>query len=296
MAKTHKKSLAARFLPARFNKAVKIVPHVRLSGAIGAVPGLKPSLSLASTGKMLDKAFATKGSAAVAISVNSPGGSPAQAALIHNRIRALAEENEVPVFTFCEDVAASGGYMLACAGDEIYGQRFSIIGSIGVISAGFGFVEAIEKLGVERRVHTAGKNKSILDPFQPEKKQDIDRLKKIQLDIHDGFIDLVRARRKDKLDETDAELFTGAFWTAPEALERGLIDATGDMHAVLQQKFGDDLLIKPVAPPSGFGLKRLLSSQNGQQGGAFDIKLSGGVADELIQAMEKRALWQRFGL
>ena len=190
MTEKNSKSFLSRFLPARFNKSIKVVPMVRLNGVIASGgTGFKQTLSLASCEKSLEKAFAIKGIAAVAIAVNSPGGSPVQAALIHNRIRQLAEEKDVPVLTFCEDVAASGGYMLAIAGDEVIAQRFSIVGSIGVISAGFGFVEAIEKLGIERRVHTAGKNKSILDPFQPEKKQDIARLKQIQLDIHEGFVD-----------------------------------------------------------------------------------------------------------
>ena len=297
MAKKQPKSIAARFLPARFNKSLKVVPVVRLSGVIAASgSSLRQSLSLASCGKLLDKAFALKGISAVAIAINSPGGSPVQAALIHNRIRQLAAENEVPVYTFCEDVAASGGYMLAIAGDELYGQRFSIIGSIGVISAGFGFVEAIGKLGIERRVHTAGTNKSILDPFQPEKKQDVERLKTIQLDIHDGFVDMVKTRRKDKLPAEQGELFTGAFWAAPQALERGLIDHVGDMHAVLREKFGEDVVLKPIVASQGFSLRRLLPVGSMADQTAIDVKLNGDFAEGLAHSMERRALWQRFGL
>lgn len=297
MAKKQSKSLAARFLPARFNKSLKVVPVVHLNGVIATGgTSLRQSLSLASCGKLLDKAFSIKGIAAVAIAINSPGGSPAQAALIHNRIRQLAGENEVPVYTFCEDVAASGGYMLAIAGDEVFGQRFSIIGSIGVISAGFGFVEAIGKLGVERRVHTAGQNKSILDPFQPEKKQDVERLKALQLDIHQGFVEMVKARRKAKLPADEGDLFTGAFWTSPQALEHGLIDNIGDMHAVLREKFGEDVVLKPITASQGLSLRRLLPVGSTSDHGAIDVKLNGDFAEGLAHSMERRALWQRFGL
>jgi signal peptide peptidase SppA len=296
MAKNVKQTVLSRLLPARFNKSVKVVPLVRLSGVINAAPSLRPGLSLASADKMLERAFSMKGIAAVAIAVNSPGGSPAQSALIHNRIRQLAAENEVPVYAFCEDVAASGGYMLAIAGDEIYGQRFSIIGSIGVVSAGFGFVDAISKLGIERRVYTAGKNKSVLDPFQPEKKQDVERLKKIQLDIHQGFIDMVKARRQAKLPTEEGEIFTGAFWAAPAAKEMGLIDGIGDMHTILREKFGDKVKIKPVPPSGGLSLRRLLSKSDAQFPASLDVNLSGDFAEEFITSLEKRGLWQRFGL
>ena len=296
MSKNSNESMFSRLLPARFNKALKLVPVVRLSGVINAAPSLRPGLSLSSVDKMLTRAFSMKSISAVAIVVNSPGGSPAQSALIHNRIRQLAAEHGVPVLAFCEDVAASGGYMLAIAGDEIYGQRFSIIGSIGVVSAGFGFVEAISKLGVERRVYTAGKNKSVLDPFQPEKKQDVDRLKKIQLDIHQGFIDLVKERRKSKLPDEEGEIFTGAFWSAPAAMELGLIDGIGDMHAVLRKKFGDKVKIKPVTPAGGLSLRRFLSKGDAQFPASFDVNLSGDFAEEFTTSLEKRGLWQRFGL
>ena len=295
MAKNKSQKLLSRLLPARFNKSLKVVPVVRLAGVIGGSGPMRKSLSLASVEKSIDKAFAVKGACAVAFAINSPGGSPVQSALIHNRIRQLAAEKELPVLTFCEDVAASGGYMLAIAGDEIYGQRFSIVGSIGVISSGFGFVDAIEKLGIERRVYTAGKNKSVLDPFQPEKKQDIDRLKKIQLDIHEGFVDMVKQRRTGKLSETTDDLFTGAFWAAPKASELGLIDGVGDLHTVLREKYGEDVKIRSISSASGFSLRKLLPG-GAQLSGPIDVKVSGEIAGELAEAMEKRALWQRFGL
>ena len=191
---------------------------------------LKPPLTAKGMNDVLERAFSKKGIAAVALVVNSPGGSAVQSALIHSRIRALASEHKLPVYVFCEDVAASGGYWLACAGDEIYADESSIVGSIGVIAAGFGFVEAIAKLGIERRVHTAGENKSILDPFKPEKPEDVERLLDLQADVHGAFKDLVKARRAGKLKGEDGELFSGAFWSGRQALARGLIDEIGHLH------------------------------------------------------------------
>lgn len=245
---------------------------------------------------VLEKAFSIKGIPAVAISINSPGGSPVQSKLIHDRIRQLAAKHEVEVLTFCEDVAASGGYMLAIAGDEIYADQSSIIGSIGVVAAGFGFVEAIKKLGVERRVHTAGKNKAILDAFQPEKKQDVERLKTLQLEIHQGFIDLVKQRRGAKLPDQEGDLFTGAFWTAPSAKELGLIDGLGNLHDVLEQKFGDKVKIKLVSKPAGMSLRRLFGARHPVDQPAINVNLNPNLAQDLVQSLEIRALWQRFGL
>lgn len=236
------------------------------------------------TNDVLEKAFARKGIAAVALSINSPGGSAVQSALIHARIRELADEHKCPVYVFCEDVAASGGYWLACAGDEIYADESSIIGSIGVISAGFGFVEAIAKLGIERRVHTAGESKSILDPFKPEKPEDVEHLLSLQADVHGAFKSLVKYRRGTKLKDSNSELFSGAFWSGRQALDRGLIDGVGHLHAVLKAKYGGKLVIRLVTAPQGWGLKRL----------GFGAQAE--IADGAIDAMETRALWSRFGL
>ncbi|NNE24924.1 MAG: S49 family peptidase [Rhizobiales bacterium] len=286
----------SRLLPARFRSSAKTVPLVRLHGAIGINSPVRQGLSMVTVNPVLEKAFSVKGIPAVAISINSPGGSPVQSKLIHDRIRQLAAKHEVEVYTFCEDVAASGGYMLAIAGDEIYADRSSIIGSIGVVAAGFGFVEAIKKLGVERRVHTAGKNKAILDAFQPEKKQDVERLKKLQLEIHQGFIDLVQQRRGAKLPDQEGDLFTGAFWAAPGAHELGLIDGLGNLHEVLEKKFGDKVKIKLVSKPSGMSLRRLFGAGDTKEQAGINVNLNPDLAEDLVQSLEIRALWQRFGL
>ncbi len=274
----------SRFLPLRFRKSVSVVTVVRLHGAIGTGTPLRPALSMKDVNGLLERAFAKKGIAAVALSVNSPGGSAVQSALIHRRIRALAEEHALPVYVFCEDVAASGGYWLACSGDEIYADDSSIVGSIGVIAAGFGFVEALAKLGIERRVYTAGENKSVLDPFKPEKTEDIKRLLALQADVHDAFKSLVRSRRQGKLKGEESELFSGDFWSGRQALDHGLIDGIGHLHDVLRQKFGDKLVLRPITAPHGL-LRR------------FGIGIDGGeIAASALDSLETRALWARFGL
>jgi signal peptide peptidase SppA len=278
-----KPSFLSRLIPARFRKSQPRVNVVRLHGAIGMSQPLRTSLTAKDVGPLLEKAF-TKNIKAVALSINSPGGSPVQSALIHARIRSLAEEFKIPVYVFCEDVAASGGYWLACAGDEIYADESSIVGSIGVISAGFGFVEAIGKLGVERRVHTSGENKSILDPFQPQKQEDVDRLLALQKDIHQAFKALVRSRREGKLKGEESEMFSGAFWAGRQAVELGLIDGIGHLHEVLKQKFGDKLVLKNIVASQGWGLKRL---------GFGTIAELPAAA---IETLETRALWAKFGL
>jgi signal peptide peptidase SppA len=281
-----KSGFFARLLPLRWRKSVPVVNVVRLSGAIGIGTPLKPPLTAKDLDEVLERAFTRKGIAAVALVINSPGGSPVQSALIHARIRALAEEHKVPVYAFCEDVAASGGYWLACAGDEIYADESSVVGSIGVIAAGFGFVEAIAKLGIERRVHTVGESKSILDPFQPEKPEDVARLQAMQTDIHEAFKSLVQARRAGKLKDGEGDLFTGAFWTGRRALERGLIDGLGHLHPVLRAKFGDKLVLRKVQPAQGWGLRRL----------GFGAGAGTDITASFIEALETRALWARFGL
>ncbi len=277
-----KRSFLSRLIPLRFRKSVPVVHLVRLHGAIGMGTPLKPPLTSKDLDDLLERAFARKGLAAVALSINSPGGSAVQSAMIHRRIRALADEHKIPVLAFCEDVAASGGYWLACAGDEIFADESSIVGSIGVIAAGFGFVEAMAKLGVERRVHTAGESKAILDPFQPEKKEDVERLLAIQGDVHESFKSLVRARRKSKLKADDKELFSGAFWSGRRALDLGLIDGLGHANDVLRLKFGDKVVIRTMAPSAGWGLKRL--------------GFGAGIPEHALDALETRALWSRFGL
>lgn len=281
------------FIPKRFRGGGPVIPVVRLQGTIstGNSP-MSQTLSLATTAPMIEKAFADKQTPAVAITVNSPGGSPAQSRLIYKRIRDLADEKNKQVYVFTEDVAASGGYMIAVAGDEIVADPSSIVGSIGVISAGFGFVEAIKKLGVERRVYAAGKNKSVLDPFQPEKKADIDRLKAMQLDIHKVFIDMVKARRGDKLAD-DPELFTGAFWAGEKAKELGLVDHIGDMRSFLRERYGKKTELRLIQP------QRNLFGRRAATGviGSLDAEaIAAAAATGLASAVEERTLWARFGL
>lgn len=278
-------SVIARLVPPRFRKSVPLVNHVVLNGAIGMGGPVRPSLTLKSLNPVLERAFRPKGLAAVAISVNSPGGSPVQSALIHARIRELATEKKLPVIVFCEDVAASGGYWLACAGDEIYADESSVIGSIGVISAGFGFVEALQKLGVERRVHASGESKSMLDPFQPEKPEDVTHLRHLQADVHEAFKALVRSRRGARLSAPEAELFSGAFWSGRQALAKGLVDGIGHLHQVLKQRFGEKVVIRSIAAQPGWGIRRL----------GFGVE-SAEIVESLIDTVETRALWSRFGL
>jgi len=265
-----------------------VVPVVRLSGVIesGARAG---RINMQSAAPLLKKAFGMKRAPAVAIVINSPGGSPVQSRLVAKYIRDLAEEKDKDVYVFIEDVAASGGYFIATAGDHIIADPSSVVGSIGVISAGFGFEEAIGKLGVTRRLYTAGKNKSTLDPFLPEKKSDIDRLKKLQLDVHDVFIDFVKSRRGDKLDLDNKDLFTGEFWTAKSGIEFGLVDRLGDMHEVLREKFGKKVKLDYVTAKKPFFS---FPSSPFVKMGVSDA----GLADDLIASVEAKSMWSRFGL
>jgi signal peptide peptidase SppA len=271
------------FIPLRRGPNVAVI---RMAGVIGAEGGLRrKGLSLEALAPAIDRAFSLKRLVAVALVINSPGGSPVQSDLIARRIRDLADEKEVPVIAFCEDAAASGGYWIACAADEIYAMPASIVGSIGVVSAGFGFVDAIAKLGVERRVHTAGESKSILDPFQPEKDEDLKVLKRIQEDLHGQFKDWVAARRGDKLNE-DEDLFTGAFWTGRESLPLGLIDGLGDPRSVLRARFGEKVRFRPVVRPKS-RLQRLLGMES---------RSGSAIAEAAIDSLEDRAAWRRIGL
>lgn len=249
---------------------------------------MRQNLSLASAAGLIEKAFAVRDAPAVAISVNSPGGSPVQSRLIFKRIRDLAHEKNKHVFVFVEDIAASGGYMIACAGDEIIADPSSIVGSIGVVSASFGFQDLIRKIGVERRVHTAGQNKSVLDPFQPEKKEDIERLKALQLEVHNTFIDLVRERRGTKLAD-DPDLFTGLFWSGKKGLELGLVDQLGDMREVLKARYGEKTKLQLISMPRGlFGRKLGI--------GGLSQEIAYSAAGGLADAASERALWNRYGL
>ncbi len=277
-------------MPRRWRPDHIEIPVVRLHGAIMAGSSrFRNDLSLSSTAGMLEEAFSDKDAPAVAISINSPGGSPVQSRLIYRRIRDLAAEKNKKVHVFVEDVAASGGYMIAVAGDEIIADPSSIVGSIGVVSASFGFTELIKKIGVERRVHTAGSNKSTLDPFKPENKQDIEHLKALQLEIHETFINLVKERRGEKLSD-NPDLFTGLFWTGIRGLELGLIDGLGDMRSHLQSQYGPKTKLKLIAPPRGLFGRKLPSAEIGFGG------IGAGFAEGIVNAAEERALWSRFGL
>lgn len=283
------------FLPASMRADGVVIPVVRLSGAImPAGSALRQTMSLASTAGMLEKAFSFKKAPAVAIAINSPGGSPVQSRLIFRRIRDLAEEKNKKVYVFVEDLAASGGYMIAVAGDEIIADPSSIVGSIGVVSASFGFQEMIKKIGVERRLYTAGKNKALLDPFSPEKKEDVARLKALQLDMHETFIDLVKARRGAKLADND-ELFSGMFWSGRQGLELGLVDQLGDMRSFLKARYGEKTRLRLVSAPRGLFGRRLNLFGVGQGGGDSE-KIAGALASGVADALEERALWSRFGL
>ncbi|WP_171209039.1 MULTISPECIES: S49 family peptidase [unclassified Ruegeria] len=259
-----------------FLKKQPCVAVVRLSGAIGMAG--RNSMSDASLAPVLEKAFRKGKPAAVALEVNSPGGSPVQSSLIGARIRRLSEELDVPVIAFVEDVAASGGYWLAAAADEIWADNSSVLGSIGVISSGFGAHVFLARQGFERRVHTAGKSKSMLDPFAPEKKEDVARLTGLLNDIHGNFIDHVKARRGDKLDQS-AELFTGEVWLARRAQELGLIDGIGHLKPKMQERFGDKVKFRR------YGQRKPLLS-----------RLGASLAQDAIAGLEERAAYARFGL
>jgi signal peptide peptidase SppA len=272
-----------------------VVPVLRFTGAIGMVTPLRPGLSIATLAEPLQKAFEMSKSPSVALIVNSPGGSAVQSSLILKRIRALADEFEKKVHVFCEDVAASGGYYIAAAGDEIFAEPSSILGSIGVISSGFGFVEAIEKLGIERRVYTAGRSKAILDPFLPQKQEDIERLAALQRDAHDVFIGAVKERRAGKLKGPDAELFSGAFWSGKQALEYGLIDGISDIRTRMRELYGDEVKLK-VVPIERGGLLSKLRRAPSIDGWLAEFGSRTAFSDELLSTMETRALWARYGL
>jgi len=265
-------------------KDKRTVSHIRLSGIIGNVGKFKQGIDFSSQQEIIKKAFSVEKIEAVAISINSPGGSPVQSHLIYSYVRKMAKEKNVKVLVFAEDVAASGGYLIACAGDEIYANSSSIIGSIGVIYSSFGLQELIKKAGIQRRIYTAGKNKSTLDPFVDEKKEDIERLKKIQLDLHADFIKVVEESRSSKLKkEENTDLFTGEFWSGSKSKELGLIDDLGNADEILKEKFGEDVVIKKFEKPKGWLSKKISGSSENQ-------------IETLVQLLEERSIWQKYGL
>jgi signal peptide peptidase SppA len=266
------------------------VPVLRLAGPIGMASPLRPGLTLATVAGALERAFTMSRTPSVAIVINSPGGSAVQSSLIFKRIRQLAEENEKKVYVFCEDVAASGGYYLAVAGDEIYADASSIVGSIGVIFASFGFDKAIARLGIERRVYTAGTSKNALDVFMPENAEDVERIKAVQSDVHDVFIGVVKDRRAGKLRAPDAELFSGAFWSAAKALDLGLVDGVSDLRTRMRALHGDKVVLKPVPVGGGGLLSRL------RRAPATDEHIGLLSAGDALATLEARALWARYGL
>ncbi len=262
-------------------KKKKIIPHIKLYGVIGNVGKFKQGIDFSGQEEIIKKAFSIKKSLVVAISINSPGGSPVQSHLVHDFIRYQAKKNKKKVIVFAEDVAASGGYLISCAGDEIYANQSSIVGSIGVIYSSFGFKDLIEKIGVQRRVYTAGKNKSTLDPFLDEKKEDIERLKNIQLDLHKNFIDVVEKSRSEKLKkDIGIELFSGEFWSGNKALELGLIDGIGNANDVLREKYGEDIVIKNFEKSKSWLARKLSSESN---------------AEKIINTIEEKSIWQKYG-
>ena len=275
-----------------FGKRRPVVAVLTLNGVIGQMGGLRRGLSIGSIEKRLESAFNVRRLVAVAVSINSPGGAPVQSDLIAKRLRDLATEKDIPVFAFIEDVAASGGYWLACAGDEIYACNSSIVGSIGVVSGGFGFTDLIGKLGIERRLYTSGEKKAMNDPFGPEKPSEVKHLKALQKDIHNDFISMVKINRGERLNGAHNKLFTGSYWTGRQALELGLIDGIGDIRNVMREKFGKNIRFKFFDENRSW-LQRRLSTQNRFiSGKGNDL----GLARDLVVAIEERFLWNRFGL
>src|ERR1700728_969739 len=280
------------FVPRRFRGGLPVVPVVRLTGVIGFGTPRRPGLSLASVARTVDRAFATRNAAAIALAINSPGGSPVQSHLIFRRIRELAQEKKCRVIAFVEDAAASGGYMIACAADEIIADPNSIVGSIGVVGASFGFDKLIDKIGIERRLYTSGEHKAMLDPFLPENSDDVARLKKLQREIHDSFIALVKSRRGGKLAGPENDLFSGEYWIGTRGLELGLIDAIGDLRTVLRERYGDKVVTPLISAERGWLGRRVA----GVTGAQLLQAMPAGLAEDFISALEARALWARYGL
>jgi signal peptide peptidase SppA len=283
-----------QYLPARFRPGTAVVPVVRLSGVIGAVTPLRPGMSLAGVARVLERAFSMRNAKAVALVINSPGGSPVQSRQIYLRIKQLAAEKKLPVLVFVEDVAASGGYMIACAGDEIFCDPSSILGSIGVVGGSFGFQEAIKRLGIERRLYTAGTHKAMLDPFLPENPDDVAKLKALQREIHQIFIALVKESRGARLKGADDVLFTGEYWAGETSIALGLADGIGDLRSTLRARYGEKVLTPVIAQPTGL-LSGLLGRKSPGAGQLSAMESMAGLPDDLISAIETRAIWAKFG-
>lgn len=277
---------AIRFLTLDFlrNPAPKVA-IISLKGVIGDLGKWRSKgLVLDELRETIEKAFSLGGLKAVALAINSPGGSPVQSAMIYNAIRALAEEKNIRVIAFAEDICASGGYWLACAGDEIYAHPASIVGSIGVVASGFGLEEFIHRIGITRRVYTQGENKAMLDPFLPEKEEDINRLLNVQRDVHASFIQLVMHARGKRLNADSDELFSGAFWSGAQARDMGLVDGLGDLQTVLKERYGKKVKLVYLSPRKSF-----LS-------GLFSKTSSHHWTNALVSTLEERGYWQRYGL
>ena len=279
-----------------FRKPPPVVGVIRLTGVIGQAGLLRSGLNIQTVAPLIERAFRLPGLKAIALCINSPGGSPAQSALIQQRIRDLATEHEVPVMSFVEDVAASGGYWLACAADEIFVNDNSILGSIGVISAGFGFSEAIEKLGIERRLHTTGSKKSLLDPFKPELPEDLARLKSVQHEIYSNFKELVKTRRGQRLNLEEDELFSGDFWLGKRAVEIGLADAIGDVRGILHDRYGKKVQIRTLGMRGGWLRKRLGFNTDALNSTHYMHQEGANLVNTIISEIESKALSSRFGL
>jgi len=280
------------WIPARLRRGIAVVPVVRLSGLIGAVTPLRPGMSLSGVARTLERAFTVRNAKAVALVINSPGGSPVQSRQIYLRIRQLATEKKLPVLVFVEDVAASGGYMIACAGDEIFCDPSSILGSIGVVGGSFGFQELIKKVGIERRLYTAGARKAMLDPFLAENPDDVARVKALQREIHAIFIALVKQSRGTRLKAADDVLFTGEYWAGETSVSLGLADAVGDLRSTLRARYGEKVLTPVIAPASGM-LSGLLGRRS--PGTLASLEDVAGLPEQLISALESRAIWAKFG-
>jgi signal peptide peptidase SppA len=288
------KELTARLpLPGAQRERGPVVTAVKLHGVITPTPSPvgRGVINLAALESVLTRAFDYDRLRAVVLLINSPGGSPTQSALVADRIRGLAELKRVPVLAFCEDVAASGGYWLACAADEIVAHPTSLVGSIGVVTQGFGLHGLLERFGVERRLYTAGANKSRLDPFLPEREDDVEWLRSMQTELHSMFRDWVCSRRGDRLVTGLQDLFTGEVWTGRRALELGLVDRLGTMRGEIAKRYPDAEIITVEA-------RRPLLARLGIAPAAAALSGRGGPESALavLEALEHRATWSRFGL
>lgn len=270
-----------------FGDSKEVIAVLRLGGVIGKVSTMQSGLTLESLNELIEKAFKIKKLKALCLIINSPGGSPVQSELIAKRIRDLAKENKIKIYSFIEDMAASGGYWLACSGDWIYASYSSVIGSIGVVSSGFGFHEAINKLGIERRVYTEGKNKAILDPFKPINKEDLKIIKDLQKQVYEHFVEYVKTRRVGKLTQQDEILFNGEFWAGQTALDYGLIDGIGDMYSVMKEKFGDNIKFQYLCAKQPWLKKKL---------GMGSKILTDNLANSLIDAVENKIVNDKFDI